>query len=46
MPKSQLSLTTGVSRRHGPVAEGLHFPSRFVSGRMQAAPAVATRAPA
>ncbi|GAA2267225.1 site-specific integrase [Kitasatospora cystarginea] len=45
MPKSQVSPTTGVSRRHGPVAEGLHFPSRFVSGQMQAAPAVAATPP-
>ncbi|MFF7364286.1 hypothetical protein [Streptomyces sp. NPDC008125] len=44
MPETSLR-TTGVSRRHGPVAEGLHFPSRFVSSQMQAAPAVATKVP-
>ncbi|MFP8887049.1 tyrosine-type recombinase/integrase [Streptomyces mangrovi] len=45
MPKSQVSHTTGVSRRHGPVAEGLTFPSRFVGGPMEPQPAVATTPP-
>ncbi|MEV5528101.1 tyrosine-type recombinase/integrase [Streptomyces prunicolor] len=45
MPKPQVSTTTGVSRRHGPVIEGLHFPSRFVSSPIQAAPAVAAAPP-
>lgn len=45
MPKSQLSATTGVSRRHGPVVEGLTFPSRFVGGPMEPQPAVASVPP-
>ena len=45
MPKSQLSRTTGVSRRHGPVAEGLTFASRFVGGPVDPQPAVATTPP-
>lgn len=37
--------TTGLSRRHGPVAEGLQFPSRFVGGPITPAPAVAASPP-
>ncbi|MGW1798207.1 tyrosine-type recombinase/integrase [Streptomyces sp. NPDC001984] len=45
MPKSQVSRTTGVSRRHGPVPEGLTFPSRFVGGAMQPQSAVTSAPP-
>ncbi|MET7949073.1 tyrosine-type recombinase/integrase [Micromonospora sp. NPDC005324] len=47
MPKSQTSMTTGHSRRHrhGPVLDELGFPSRFVSGAMASAPAVAAVPP-
>lgn len=45
MPKSNLSTATGVSRRHGPIAEGLDYPSRFVGGQMTPEPAVAAIAP-
>ena len=45
MPKTAASPTTGVSRRHGPIPDGLTYPSRFVGGTMEAAPAVATKPP-
>jgi site-specific recombinase XerD len=48
VPKTSLSPTTGVSRRHdrhGPVAEGLDYPSRFVGGALAPQPAVASVAP-
>lgn len=45
MPKSQARPTTGLSRRHGPVIEELGFASRFVSGKIKPAPAVATVLP-
>uniref|UniRef100_UPI003F49A141 tyrosine-type recombinase/integrase n=1 Tax=Amycolatopsis sp. CA-096443 TaxID=3239919 RepID=UPI003F49A141 len=47
MPKSQTSTTTGHSRRHrhGPVLEELGFASRFVSGKIEPQPAVATTSP-
>jgi len=35
------TITTGVSRRHGPLVEELGFSSRFVSGQLQPTPAVA-----
>lgn len=44
MPETQLR-TTGQSRRHGPVAEGLQFPSRFVGGPITPGPAVAATLP-
>ncbi|MFD9474042.1 tyrosine-type recombinase/integrase [Streptomyces goshikiensis] len=44
MPDTQLR-TTGLSRRHGPVAEGLQFPSRFVGGPITPGPAVAATLP-
>jgi site-specific recombinase XerD len=47
VPKSQMSTTTGLSRRHrhGPVLEELGFASRFVSGKIESQPAVATTPP-
>ncbi|MFD0503471.1 hypothetical protein ACFQ0G_11975 [Streptomyces chiangmaiensis] len=45
MPKTAASPTTGVSRRHGPIAEGLDYSSRFVGGLMTPEPAVATTPP-
>ncbi|MFF4345260.1 tyrosine-type recombinase/integrase [Kitasatospora sp. NPDC001540] len=45
MPKTAASPTTGVSRRHGPIAEGLDYSSRFVGGPMTPEPAVATTPP-
>ncbi|WP_190344857.1 hypothetical protein [Streptomyces venezuelae] len=45
MPKTAASPTTGVSRRHGPIAEGLDYPSRFVGGPMTAEPATAAMPP-
>ncbi|WP_328791524.1 tyrosine-type recombinase/integrase [Streptomyces sp. NBC_00273] len=45
VPKSQLSPTTGASRRHGPVAEGLEFASRFVGGPIKPKAAVAAVPP-
>lgn len=44
MPETQFR-TTGLSRRHGPVAEGLQFPSRFVGGPITPEPAVAATLP-
>jgi integrase len=40
VPKSATSPTTAFSRRHGPVVEELGYPSRFVRGRIDPAPAV------
>ncbi|MFC7992138.1 tyrosine-type recombinase/integrase [Streptomyces pilosus] len=45
MPKTAASPTTGVSRRHGPIAEGLDYPSRFVGGPMAAEPATTATPP-
>ncbi len=47
MPKSQISTTTGLSRRHrhGPVLEELGFASRFVSGKIEPQPAITTTPP-
>jgi site-specific recombinase XerD len=47
VPKSQISTTTGLSRRHrhGPVLEELGFASRFVSGQIEPQPAVAATPP-
>jgi hypothetical protein len=47
VPKSQTSTTTGLSRRHrhGPMVEELGFASRFVSGKIEPQPAVATTPP-
>lgn len=47
MPKSQISTTTGLSRRHrhGPVLEELGFASRFVSGQIEPHPAVTATPP-
>ncbi|MFD7972972.1 hypothetical protein [Streptomyces clavifer] len=39
------SSTTGVSRRHGPVVEGLTFSSRFVGGAMSPKPAISDPPP-
>ncbi|MFE7035317.1 tyrosine-type recombinase/integrase [Streptomyces sp. NPDC057621] len=44
MPDTQLR-TTGLSRRHGPVVEGLQFASRFVGGTITPEPAVAAALP-
>lgn len=44
MPDTRLR-TTGLSRRHGPVAEGLQFASRFVGGPIKPDPAVAASLP-
>ncbi|MFD9456679.1 tyrosine-type recombinase/integrase [Streptomyces sp. NPDC059985] len=40
-----VSSTTGVSRRHGPIVEGLTFSSRFVGGAMERKAAVAAVPP-
>ncbi|MGW3186200.1 tyrosine-type recombinase/integrase [Kitasatospora sp. NPDC001119] len=45
MSRNSVSPTTGVSRRHGPVAEGLDYASRFVGGPMIPAPATASTPP-
>jgi hypothetical protein len=45
VPKIENRPTTGLSRRHGPIAEGLDFSSRFVGGAMKPEPAVATTLP-
>lgn len=39
------STTTGLSRRHGPIVEGLTFPTRFVGGPMKPQPAVSEPPP-
>ncbi len=44
MAETQLR-PTGQSRRHGPVAEGLQFASRFVGGPITPGPAVASTPP-
>jgi hypothetical protein len=44
VPETQLR-TTGLSRRHGPVVEGLQFASRFVGGPIEPKPAVAATPP-
>ncbi|WP_432741795.1 tyrosine-type recombinase/integrase [Streptomyces sp. JH002] len=45
MPKTAGSPTTGVSRRHGPIPEGLDYPSRFIGGSMAPQPATAAAPP-